>query len=426
MKIAFVNQPWAMVKPPVQSGSLSIWTWEVARRLAKEHRVVVFEGCKTRPVPDTLICEGVEYRFLYVGADELAQGIRERFERRGWASNAPASTGYYYLSYAVQLAMQIRREKFDVVQIHQCSQFAPIIRALNPDVKIVMHMNAEWLTQFDPRLIEPRFKSIDLILGCSEHISGLIRKRFPQVTHKCGTVPNGTDCDKFTPPQDDRRFLPQRAGSKRLIFVGRVSPEKGVHDLLEAFAAVVQQVPDVEMHIVGPVWSIPANFLVDLSDDPVVLQLRDYYVGTYQSHLDQRITPSTRDKIRFVGAVPNDNLPEIYRAADLLINPSLSESFGITVTEAMASGTPVIGTLIGGMKETIVDGVTGHLVPPANPRALADAIVKIVRSSETSKAMGDAGRRRVVEMYDWTIVVERLLKYYGALLSRHTAPAKAA
>jgi spore coat protein SA len=360
-----------------------------------------------------------------VGADELAQSIRERFERRGWASNAPASTSYYYASYALQLALQIRREKFDIVQIHQCAQFAPIIRAFNPDVKIVMHMNAEWLTQFDPKLIEPRFKSIDLILGCSEHISGLIRRRFPQVTHKCGAVPNGTDVEKFTPPADDQRFAPQRAGNRRLIFVGRVSPEKGVHDLLEAFAIVVQQVPDVELDIVGPVWSIPANFLVELSDDPVVLQLRDYYVGTYQSHLDKRITPATRDKVRFIGAVPNDKLPEVYRAADLLINPSLSESFGITVTEAMASGTPVIGTLIGGMKETIVDGVTGHLVPPANPKALAEAIVKIVSSSETSKAMGSAGRRRVAQMYDWKIVVERLLKYYKALLAHHAAPAAA-
>ena len=360
MKIAFVNQPWAMESPPVQSGSLSIWTWEVARRLARQHDVLVYEGSKKLLRPKIPVCQGVQYRVVCTAIDELYLKIRGRVIKNEPIARQMAARSLYYFTYALQVARDIRRENCDIVHMHQCSQFASVIRALNPDARIVLHMNCEWLSQFDKNLLESRLEAPTVIMGCSDHITGLICERFPQLTDRCRTVPNGVDIDKFAPKADrDPSRTTQK--TKRLVFVGRVSPEKGVHDLLEAFAIVVRRYPSVQLDIVGPEWSIPMEWIVSLSSDPLVADLRRYYEGSYRDRLVRFVDENgLTEKVRFVGKIRNDELTDCYHSADILINPSLSESFGMTVAEAMACGKPVIVTKVGGMKETVQHGYQAH------------------------------------------------------------------
>jgi glycosyltransferase involved in cell wall biosynthesis len=317
--------------------------------------------------------------------------------------------------------LDIRREGCDIVHIHQCSQFASIIRKFNPKTRIILHMNCEWLTQFAPELIVQRLKDPDLIVGCSEHISGLIRDRFPEIAGRCGTIPNGVDTGQFTPLAVDGRSGSKDPGIKRLAFVGRVSPEKGVHVLLDAFSQVVTRWPNVELEIVGPVGTLPIDFLVALSSDPLVAGLTVFYRdSSYGDHLRKRINKAWEHQVKFTGSIRNDAVAERYHAADILINPSLSESFGMTVVEAMACGKPVIVTRVGGMQETVQHGKNGLIVRPGDASDLAEAILYLLHNDGLRTAMGRAGRTRAAELYSWETVVATWLEAVGKLPAEFT------
>jgi glycosyltransferase involved in cell wall biosynthesis len=407
MKIAFVDQPWAMTLPPAQTGSISLWTWQVARRLARQHSVLVYMGRKRRSQPSGVRCEGVDYRTI-PAYDYLSDRIGTRLGRASNPRRPAVSAVSYHLEYALRTAVNIRRERCDVVHVHQFPQFAMVIRAFNPGVKILLHMNCEWLTQFDPTIVLRRLRATDLILGSSDYIASLIRKAYPSVAPKCVTVYNGVDVERFAPrPSEAGR---KRPGVARLVFVGRVSPEKGVHDLIDAFAIVAKQRDDVELHIVGPEDSLPIDFIVGISGDPLVRALSVFYQdGDYSKHLRRRIEPSLAGRITFVGQVANEVLPMYYHSADILINPSLSESFGMTVAEAMACGRPVIVTDVGGMPGIVRNGVDGLIVPPGNIQALADAILYLVDNPEVRATMGISGCRRINELCSWERVAQAWL-----------------
>lgn len=241
MKIAFVNQPWDNMIPPVQAGSIAIWTYEVARRLAPFYDVMVFargsrQGLRRR------WDQRVQYRYLWTGPDARLLKLHARLRRSTKLGLPPFASPFYYLGYILQVAWELRKQRCDVVHVHNFSQFVPVIRALNPGVKIVLHMHCEWLTQLSRGPIRRRLNKADAILGCSEYITNKVRACFPQQAHKCGTVLNGVDVSQFPDPDMSRVF--RRPGTRRLLFVGRISPEKGLHVLLDAFARVQVEHPE--------------------------------------------------------------------------------------------------------------------------------------------------------------------------------------
>jgi len=108
-------------------------------------------------------------------------------------------------------------------------------------------------------------------------------------------------------------------------------------------------------------------------------------------------------------------LPAWYRAATVVVNPSLSESFGISIVEGMACGIPVVGTKVGGMLETIVDGETGRSVDAERPDLLAAALLEVLGNRELANAMGQHGRQRAVERFSWRARADRLIATYRAI-----------
>jgi starch synthase len=92
--------------------------------------------------------------------------------------------------------------------------------------------------------------------------------------------------------------------------------------------------------------------------------------------------------------------------------PSVYEPFGLINLEAMACGTPVVASRVGGIPEVVVDGETGFLVPPGDPRALAAAVREVLADPERAARLGHAGRRRVVDKFSWERIAERTLDVY--------------
>jgi glycosyltransferase involved in cell wall biosynthesis len=294
------------------------------------------------------------------------------------------------------------------------SQYVPLIRAFNTNAKFVLHMHCEWLTQLDASMIEGRLQQTDLVIGCSDYITNKIRIRFPEHADRCQTVFNGVDLARFAAKNGTGAV--QKDDVKRLLFSGRISPEKGIHVLLDAFRQVIKHYPDSLLELAGAVGIAPMKFIVALSDEASVQALATLYEGNdYLTQLKAKLSPDISNRVSFLGFVPHSHLVDNYRRADVLINPSLSEAFGMSLVEAMAVGTPVVAARVGGMVDIVEDGETGVLVEPGNAEALAEGIISIISNPELGKALGQAGQKRVQELFTWEQVTHNLARYYQSL-----------
>ncbi len=210
------------------------------------------------------------------------------------------------------------------------------------------------------------------------------------MTHATGRahlVPPGVDTDSFSPP------APGSPRDRTVLYVGRVertSRWKGLQVLVDALPALRERVPDARLAVVGT------------GDDVPHLTARAERLGV-------------ADMVEWRGAVDHADLPEHYRSAGVTVLPSLteSESFGITLVEAMASGCPVVGSDVGGIPHVVRDGVDGLLTPPGDHAALADALATVLLDREGAAAMGAAGREAAASRWDWARQEERLVQVIG-------------
>ncbi len=420
-RIAFICQPIDAVLPP-QQNSIGLCVYEFARRLAADHEVTVYLRGEGRRI-EQRVEHGVAFRQVPRGPDLLLQRARARLRallpRVADPRRPEVASRWHYLPYAVRIARDLRRRGCDVALIMNFTQFAPVIAAVNPRVRIVLNMHCEWLSQLDPRWIAPRLARTHAVMGVSRHVTELVRARFPDTRARLCTVHLGVDPELFAPAAGAAGALPppaaagDEAGILRLLYVGRVSPEKGIHDLIEAMAMLSARRPSVRLTLLGGHGQLPLSYLVALSDDPQVAGLARFYRGeardVYIGRLRERVRElGLQQRVEFAGSRPYQEVLARCRTADVLVNPSLSESFGRAPVEAMACGVPVVGTRVGGMLDTIDDGQTGLLVPPGDPAALAEALERLLGDAALRRRLGEAGRARVERLFAWDRVTNAL------------------
>jgi glycosyltransferase involved in cell wall biosynthesis len=179
-----------------------------------------------------------------------------------------------------------------------------------------------------------------------------------------------------------------------LLFVGRLASNKGLLELLDAFEPLARRVPDVTLVIVG--------------ED-----------GGMRRAVDARIAERDLEpRVRLTGFIADEALlRSAFQEATLFVLPSEYEAFGLVLLEALAQGTPVIASRVGGIPEVLEDGRAGVLVPPKETRPLADAIAALYDDPERRKALGSYGRDHIVPRYTWDRVVTRLESVFEAVLS---------
>lgn len=205
---------------------------------------------------------------------------------------------------------------------------------------------------------------------------------------KCRVVPLGIDSDVFAPGPGDETM------STELLFAGKLRYYKGLDDLLQALQGLV----GVRLTVVGD--------------------------GAMRQRLEKlAAVPALAGRVRFLGEVPDAALPHHYRSARLFVLPAncRAEAFGTVLLEAMASGLPCLATELGtGTSWVVQDGVTGKVVPPRNPAALAETIRTLLADPAQCRRMGEAGRQRVLDAF----TTERMLAgveavYREALPQKH-------
>ncbi|MGP8251817.1 MAG: glycosyltransferase family 4 protein [Terracidiphilus sp.] len=203
---------------------------------------------------------------------------------------------------------------------------------------------------------------------------------------------NGVDIDHFSPGLSMARVrlrLPRQA--KVVGFVGRLTRDKGLPELIEAFDQLLQREPDAHLLLVG--W-------FDNGEDELPASLRDRIVA--------------HSRIHRTGYVP-DPLP-FYRAMDVMVLPTWREGFPNVVLEAAATGIPVVTTLSTGSRDSVVPEVTGLLIPPGLPQAIAEAVCKLLADPERARRMGAAARAWVLEHYVDEHVMRMTSSFYKSLL----------
>lgn len=222
-------------------------------------------------------------------------------------------------------------------------------------------------------------------------------------------VSPGVDRSRFRPkPKAEARMAWGLAGNRVALFVGRLQPHKGPDVAIRTVAEAVRADPEATRDLVlvlagGPAGSGPW--------DPGYLQALARTVGI-------------ADRVRMVDTVIHEELPCLYSAADVLLTPSRSESFGLAALEAQACGVPVVAASVGGLRTIVGDGESGFLVPGHDARDHAERVLRVLRSPELALRLARAAVRRA-ERFPWERTVDRLLDVYGELAPALAGPGAA-
>jgi D-inositol-3-phosphate glycosyltransferase len=215
---------------------------------------------------------------------------------------------------------------------------------------------------------------------------------------KVQVVPHGVDRTRFSPgDRDAARAALGVAHRHVLAFVGRLQPLKAPDVAVLTLAALRRQRPDldVELLVVGGASG-------NGDGEPARLQRLAAAHGV-------------ADRVRFLAAQPHDRLATVYRAADLVLMPSWSESFGLVALEAQACGTPVVAAGVGGLLHAVGDGTTGVLLASHQPDCWAEVVGHLLSSPRRVAAMG-AAAARFAGAHGWDQAAARLLEIYGDLV----------
>lgn len=205
---------------------------------------------------------------------------------------------------------------------------------------------------------------------------------------------NGVDLERFSPGESDvRARMGMEADAPVIGFVGRLTRDKGIPELMEAFETVLAAEPRTRLLLVG--WFDAAE---DALDE------------------DLRVRIQAHPRVHCTGMV--DDAAPYYRAMDVLALPTWREGFPNAVLEAQASGVPVVTTLSTGSRDSVVPEVTGLLIPPGYPEAIAEAALKLLRNPARRKTMGGAARAWVREHYLEEYVLEMTVDFYRGLWPR--------
>ncbi|HLF41051.1 MAG TPA: glycogen synthase [Acidimicrobiia bacterium] len=257
-------------------------------------------------------------------------------------------------------------------------------------------------------------ESADAVIAVSQAMRADVLACYPAIDpHRVVVIHNGVDTDEWRPhpetPELERLGIdPDRPS---VVFVGRITRQKGIDHFLSAAA-------DVD----------PAAQIILLPSAPDTPE-----IGREMRERAASLA-ATRGRVLWLEEVlPRPELMQVLTHATVFVCPSVYEPFGLVNVEAMACEAPVVASAIGGIPEVVADGETGLLVPveltpegaAGDPKrfeaGLADAINRLVAEPDLARRMGQAGRRRVVEKFSWSAVARRTVDLYATLTGKHPA-----
>ncbi|MCO1654564.1 glycosyltransferase [Pseudonocardia humida] len=377
MHIAMVSEHASPLAGPggPDAGGQNVHVRELSRALAAAgHRVRVHTRRDDPDLPDVVDMDGVEVHHVTAGParplpkDRLVGHVPQLAEelQRAWRADPPDLAHAHFWMSGLAASAAVRGLDVPLVQTFHALGHVKRRHQGEQDTSPNGRTPAE-------QVITRRADRI--IATCEDEVFELLRLGGSR--RHISVVPCGVDVDTFTPHGPALA----RGDRPRVVTVGRLVPRKGVDDVIAALA----RVPEAELLVGG--GPPPGQ---DPTTDPELVRLRRVAARA-----------GVADRVRFLGAVARADVPALLRSADVVVCAPWYEPFGMVPLEAMACGRPVVGTAVGGIRDTVVDGVTGVHVPPRRPRALAQALRELLGSRSARDSFGIAGRDRALARYSW-------------------------
>ncbi|MGE5549091.1 MAG: glycogen synthase [Bacteroidota bacterium] len=238
----------------------------------------------------------------------------------------------------------------------------------------------------------------DLVIAVSDEMRRDILRAYPVAPARVRVIHNGIDIERFRARAAKDALARRGVKEPYLLFVGRVSRQKGLDVLLGAAPLLP---PDLTVVVCAGAPDTPE----------LAVELRER----------ARSLPNVR---WLEEMVPLEDLVQLYSHAAVFVCPSVYEPFGLINLEAMACARPVVASAVGGIPEVVVDGETGFLVPPGEKEALARAVRSVVADPEMAARMGAAGRKRVEESFTWEAIARRTVEAYEEAVTSYSRTMK--
>jgi D-inositol-3-phosphate glycosyltransferase len=236
----------------------------------------------------------------------------------------------------------------------------------------------------------------DRIIAPTETERGQLIDLYDADPGRIFVAPPGVDLERFVP--GDRAAAKKRFGfsdDPLVVFVGRLQPFKGTDIAVDALAHLKRMVPDAQLAIVG--GDSPRGS----RGERVRLRLAARRLGV-------------SDRLSFMEPVPHAELPVLYRAADVVVVPSASESFGLVALEASACGTPVVATAVGGLRLIVRDGETGYLVARRDSKSFAAALSRVLADPGAQHRLG-SNALKIAHQFPWARTTDGILDAYASV-----------
>lgn len=335
----------------------------------------------------------------FIGRDVLFEHLPkfveafQAFQQQQQISYSLLHTNYWLSSW---VGMELRRQQPSLVQVHTYHSLGAIKYTAISDIPPIGSTRLA--------VEQTCLETVNCVVATSpqeqEHMRSHVSKE-----GRIQMIPCGTDIDRFghISRAEARELLGIPQTDRTALYVGRFDPRKGIETLVRAMAQSQLRGQENLRLIIGG-GSRPGKC------DGIE---RDRIEGIVNEL-------GIADMTHFPGRLGPENLHIYYAAADVCVVPSHYEPFGLVPIESMASGTPVVGSDVGGLQYTIVPEVTGLLVPPKDVDAFSTAIDRILGNLEWRDQLGQAGRHRVETNFSWQGVASRLGQLYSQLIAEST------
>ena len=311
---------------------------------------------------------------------------------------ALAVRGEWDIAAAWRLAILIRRLRPDILHVHEPHGVAIAAIACRLAGRhrplVVLSRRVAWGISGN-RFSRWKYRSMDGYFAISEAVRRqVIADGIPP--QRVTLVHEGVETERIAAlsAADVKSIFGLPRGALVVGSVAALSPEKGLSHLIDAAAVVIEQVPEASFVICGK--------------------------GDSRQELEEQIGRlGLRQRVILAGF--RTDVHELLKSFDLYVMSSLHEGLCTSLIDAMAAGKPAVATAVGGIPEVLVEGETGYLVPPADPQALADKIVELLRDEPLRQRFGAAGKARASELFDVEKMVRDTLAGYQDLLAAKAA-----
>lgn len=393
------------------TGGMNVYVRELTRYLGRRGvHVDVFTRSQDEHVPQVLHDLGYGNRVVHIPAGpeypmpkkelatylpKFAEGIQNFAHEKGIHYDLIHS--HYWMS---GIAAQQLKEAWGVPIAHM---FHTLGLMKNRVAQSEAEMEGEYRIQGEYQVLD----AVDCVVAATLAEQSQLQFLYRADKNCIRIIPPGVDISHFYPiPTDEARSVIGVPGDHpMLLFVGRIEPLKGVDTLIRAIA---------HMRTTGITDRYP-HYLAVIGGDP---NAAEEAMSSEMSRLQQLSRElGLEDLVLFLGKRAQSSLPYYYSAADVLVMPSYYESFGMVALEAMACGTPVVASQVGGLAFLIQDGVTGFVVPGGDYLALSDRLTQLLSQPELRERLGKQAAEYALA-YSWENIADRVLQMYHDLLNQ--------